>query len=35
VRIVELDHCATDMVEALADSHAYLTGLIAAGRVSP
>ncbi|MGV9778169.1 sugar phosphate isomerase/epimerase family protein [Streptosporangium sp. NPDC003464] len=35
VRIVELDHCATDMVEALAASHAYLTGLVAAGRVSP
>ncbi|WP_405140962.1 sugar phosphate isomerase/epimerase [Sphaerisporangium sp. NBC_01403] len=26
-RIVELDHCATDVVEALAGSHAYLTGL--------
>lgn len=26
-RIVELDHCATDVVEALAESHAYLTGL--------
>ncbi|MEU8268926.1 sugar phosphate isomerase/epimerase [Sphaerisporangium sp. NPDC049002] len=26
-RIVELDHCATDIVEALAGSHAYLTGL--------
>lgn len=35
VRIVELDHCATDMVEALADSHAYLTGLITTGQVSP
>lgn len=35
VRIVELDHCATDMVEALADSHAYLTGLVETGRVSP
>ena len=35
VRIVELDHCATDMVEALADSHAYLTGLVATGQVSP
>ncbi|GAA2874828.1 sugar phosphate isomerase/epimerase [Streptosporangium fragile] len=35
VRIVELDHCATDVVQALADSHAYLTGLVAAGRVSP
>ncbi|WP_433359093.1 sugar phosphate isomerase/epimerase family protein [Streptosporangium sp. CA-115845] len=34
VRIVELDHCATDMLQALADSHAYLTGLVAAGRVS-
>lgn len=35
VRIVELDHCATDMLQALADSHVYLTGLAAAGRVSP
>jgi sugar phosphate isomerase/epimerase len=26
-RVVELDECATDMVQALADSHAYLTGL--------
>lgn len=26
-RVVELDECATDMVEALAGSHAYLTGL--------
>ncbi len=26
-RIVELDSCATDIFEALADSHAYLTGL--------
>jgi sugar phosphate isomerase/epimerase len=26
-RIVELDHCATDMVTALAESHAYLTEL--------
>jgi sugar phosphate isomerase/epimerase len=26
-RVVELDECATDMVRALADSHAYLTGL--------
>jgi sugar phosphate isomerase/epimerase len=26
-RIVELDNCATDMFEALADSHAYLTAL--------
>ncbi|MDH2427470.1 sugar phosphate isomerase/epimerase [Sphaerisporangium sp. TRM90804] len=26
-RIVELDSCATDVVEALARSHAYLTGL--------
>lgn len=26
-RIVELDHCATDIFDALADSHAYLTGL--------
>jgi sugar phosphate isomerase/epimerase len=26
-RVVELDECATDMVEALAESHAYLTGL--------
>lgn len=26
-RVVELDECATDMVAALADSHAYLTGL--------
>ncbi|MEV7966456.1 sugar phosphate isomerase/epimerase [Sphaerisporangium sp. NPDC088356] len=26
-RIVELDDCATDIVEALAESHAYLTGL--------
>lgn len=26
-RIVELDECATDMVEAIADSHRYLTSL--------
>jgi sugar phosphate isomerase/epimerase len=31
LRIVELDDCATDMVEALAASHAYLTGLEVAG----
>jgi sugar phosphate isomerase/epimerase len=35
VRVVELDYCATDMVEALAASHAYLTGLVATGQVSP
>ncbi|MFI6512563.1 sugar phosphate isomerase/epimerase family protein [Streptosporangium sp. NPDC050855] len=34
VRIVELDHCAGDMLRALADSHAYLTDLVASGRVS-
>ncbi|WP_433236947.1 sugar phosphate isomerase/epimerase family protein [Streptosporangium sp. CA-135522] len=34
VRIVELDHCAGDMLEALADSHAYLTGLAETGPVS-
>ncbi|MEV4760987.1 sugar phosphate isomerase/epimerase [Micromonospora sp. NPDC049559] len=28
-RIVELDRCATDMLTALAESHAYLTGLAA------
>ncbi|MEU4832577.1 sugar phosphate isomerase/epimerase [Streptosporangium sp. NPDC023615] len=33
-RIVELDHCAGDMLRALADSHAYLTDLAATGRVS-
>ena len=25
LRIVELDHCATDIIDALAESHAYLT----------
>ena len=30
-RIVELDSCATDIMDALADSHAYLTALAATG----
>ena len=27
LRVVELDECATDMFDALADSRTYLTGL--------
>ncbi|MBB4701560.1 sugar phosphate isomerase/epimerase family protein [Sphaerisporangium siamense] len=34
-RIVELDHCATDVFDALAASHAYLSGLADSGPPGP